>query len=258
MYEKTTLENPVNFRDLAGIPCAGNKTVAKNRLLRCGAITGLNRDEKNILTEQFELQSIIDLRGAEECQNDPDDRFDAVAYRHIDIMENILENAPNKAFFVNLTEDTEAARQAMLMTYELMITNATATDRYSKMVELLLEQESGATAFHCYAGKDRTGLAAAIILTILGAEPSHILDDYLKTNVQRKQANKSILQHLKSKGFSSAKLDAVQIGLTVDASYLEHAYKTTKNLYGSFANYITAGLGVTAGMAKDMQKLYLV
>ena len=57
--------------------------------------------------------------------------------------------------------------------------------RLSNIFENFLSYPQEAILFHCFAGKDRTGIGAALILSALGVEHSYILEDYLKTNEQR-------------------------------------------------------------------------
>lgn len=69
-----------------------------------------------------------------------------------------------------------------------------------------------------FAGKDRTGLAAAIILTLLGVSKEDIVKDYLKTNELRAAANEEQFEQMRSSGASDEAIDAVKIAMFVQDS----------------------------------------
>ena len=70
-----------------------------------------------------------------------------------------------------------------------------------ELLQLLLNTEEGSTLLHCFAGKDRTGISAAVILTILGASKDDIAADYLKTNQLRKKENEELLGQLRARKY---------------------------------------------------------
>ena len=65
-------------------------------------------------------------------------------------------------------QNAQLLHDYMKKLYGEFITTRTARDSIRSFVQILLETEEGATVFHCFAGKDRTGISAAVILTILG------------------------------------------------------------------------------------------
>lgn len=82
----------------------------------------------------------------------------------------------------------------------------------------LLSYPQEAILFHCFAGKDRTGIGAALILSALGVEHSYILEDYLKTNEQRKTANEQIIAQYQANGTPLAEIQQLETLLYVKKS----------------------------------------
>lgn len=97
--------------------------------------------------------------------------------------------------------------------------------------------------FHCFAGKDRTGFAAAVILRVAGANDQQIMDDYMLTNKLRVQANKDILNRFKSE-MNQQQLDNLHTALMVDSDYLKHAQDVLQDHFGTFDHYLQNGLNL--------------
>ncbi len=251
------MKSLTNFRDLGGLCAANGQTVAPCRLLRCGEPVNVCEADKAALTQQYCLRNIVDLRSVQEAQASPDDTFTNVQYHHIDILAN--------------DENTTASRDALLSEealaqtgpymqhlYQHMVEDDTASAGYRRFIDILLAQTEGAALFHCFAGKDRTGLAAAIILTILGVSREDIFADYLQSNEQRRACNALMLEQARAAGLSEKALEALGVALGVQAEYLEASYAAAEKKYGSFAAYIENGVGVTPSEQARLQELYLV
>lgn len=163
------LTTPVNLRDLGGTPISGGT-------LRDGL--AIRTDDLATVTPEFAaklvadgLTAIIDLRSPHEVQvtgRGPLADY-AVAYHHLPFMGSI--EAP--------------AGDAPELTHELMGEMYVGMiDRAAPLIVTALDiiaNTPGATAFHCAAGRDRTGVLAASLLLVLGADDDAIVADYAKT-----------------------------------------------------------------------------
>lgn len=247
-----------NFRDLGGIAAAGGRTVLPGRLLRSGEVVALAQGDEGILVNEYHLRNIVDLRSEAERAKTPDDTLPGVAYYPIDVLKNAASQAPDRKHLLTMMDSPEAVDRFMKQVYVLLITEESARAGYRQLLDILLRQKEGATLWHCFAGKDRAGLAAAIVLTILGASREDVMADYLRTNTLRAAINQALLAQAKEKGsLSGAQLAAIRIALDVQAEYLETSYRTAEERYGSFEGYLTEGLGVDAAMQSELRGLYL-
>lgn len=249
------MKTVVNFRDLGGITTSKGKTVKANRILRSGELVDLASEDKLKLVDNYGLKSIVDFRSSKEISERPDDSLESTDYYHIDIMKDVENNA-SKSYF----EDNEEFHPDEMMkdVYKTIILDDTATQGYRSFIDVLLNQKEGSTIFHCFAGKDRTGLGAAIILTILGANKEDIINDYLETNVLRKEANDKMLEEKRNQGASEQELEYFNLFMSVKADYLETAFETANEKYGSFLDYIINGIGVSKNEIETLQEMYLV
>lgn len=125
------------------------------------------------------------------------------------------------------------------------VTNDAATIQYQKMFEHLQNPEGNVPLlYHCTAGKDRTGMASALILYALGADDKTVMDDYLLSNKYIEAKFESYIeQYPNLLGLFSVKQEYLQAGL--DA--------INKN-YGNVENFLVKKLNVDI---EKMHELYL-
>jgi protein-tyrosine phosphatase len=101
----------------------------------------------------------------------------------------------------------------------------------------------GAALFHCTAGKDRTGWAAASLLMLLGASESTIQADYLQTNEDLLPTIEPLLQSAAAKGVDP---ELLRQAFSVRIDYLDAALEQLESEFGTVENYFTSGLGLDA------------
>lgn len=248
---------PPNFRDLGGTAGAGGKRVKPCRLLRAGELTRMSPEGLRLLTQEYCLQTIVDLRGASELSQSPDPVPANVRFVNLDLMKNTPASTSSMEDLLRIP-DTSVVDVHMEAVYRAMMMDPLARQYLRTFLDILLAQEEGATLFHCFAGKDRTGVAAAVILTILGASREDILADYLVTNELRKPHNKAILDTFAAQGATAQQLALVETTLQVKETYLRAGMDAATALYGSFEGFIAQGLGVTQEEERRFGELYLM
>ncbi|MBP3039020.1 tyrosine-protein phosphatase [Bacillaceae bacterium Marseille-Q3522] len=246
----------VNFRDMGGVKGKNGFTVRKKRLLRSGEVVELTPEDQSALKEIFQLKKIVDFRQYAEVSERPDIKLAEVDYYHIDVMKDAEEFAASlESFIAHLNEkDVDAMMQRM---YQDLIVNPVPQAGFKQFIELLLDQTSGATLFHCFAGKDRTGLAAAIVYKLLGVSEKDILKDYMQTNEDRFEANERIVFEAAKKGMPQLQQNALRRMMCVDESYLQAAFAAVDSQYATFENYAEKALQITKPEIDTLQDLYL-
>ena len=165
-----------NCRELGGIPAAGGRCVRRGVLWRSGHLFGLGASSRRQL-EALGITRIIDLRVPFERAWEPDAPIGA---RNIHLPIEPLV-ARYFAKYPEAPERMSAPEMMQLMqaTYRDFITGQAA--RFAAFFAHLLEGDGAPLLFHCTAGKDRTGIAAALLLLALGASPQHVMHDYLQS-----------------------------------------------------------------------------
>lgn len=249
------MKSLVNFRDIGNITTLDGQVVKSNFFLRSGEVVNLQESAVERLLNDYKLATIIDLRGEKETTERPDDTLTGVDYVNIDILKDVKGQG---ASFEDLLKGSGSADLGMLELYEELILTDGARRGYQEFLELIISNPQSPVLFHCFAGKDRTGLAAALILKSLNVSDKLIYEDYLKTNQMRKEANQLIINDLKEKGLTQEQLDEVLVMMNVDKRYLEHSFKVINQEYGNFENYVINGLKMPKDFFTEMKGAFLI
>ena len=245
-----------NFRDLGGLTGADGKKVKEKAILRAGEPVGLADTVIAELIDNYKLAHVIDLRGEHEVTNYPVDHIEGAEYLNIDILSSHLKKAPSlDEILENLNPNV--ADEFMNGVYRELVVSPEAKAGYRQFIDVLLNPR-GSLLFHCYAGKDRTGWGAVIILKILGVNDDDIIADYLATVEARKAVNAKLIEAHREKGLNQEQLDIFEELLSVKISYIEAAFNTVEKEYETFDNYLRQGLSVTNEEIAKLRNLYLI
>ena len=121
------------------------------------------------------------------------------------------------------------------------------THRFAEFFSHLLESDEP-TVFHCTAGKDRTGLAAALLLHAVDAPADEVMQDYLLTNERLAMPDES--RH-------GLPQDVMEVLWRVQPDYLAAAYAEAEDRFGSLDDYLAEGLGLGEAQRQRLKALYL-
>ncbi|HUD90401.1 tyrosine-protein phosphatase [Sphingobium sp.] len=166
-----------NFRDLGGYRTADGHSVKWGKLFRSGTMYQLTAQDY-VYLNRVGIQTVVDFRSTEERQAEPtkwqgDHAPTMLADDYAAKDMGLMPNADMKNWTVDQAQEVMAASYPKIM--------ATFSSQYRRMFQQLLAGDAP-LVFHCSAGKDRTGVAAALILTALGVPRATIEQDYLLTN----------------------------------------------------------------------------
>lgn len=241
-----TLEGGRNFRDMGGYRGAGGRRVKWKRLYRSGSMAALTAADYAQLAA-LGVRAIVDLRTTGEREMMPVDwaRVPNLSYwaRDYDMGFGDL-----RSLMAAEAPTVEATRQAMASLYQnLPFEQAPA---YRELFRRLIEGEAP-LVFNCSAGKDRTGVAAALILGALGVHADDILEDYLLTNAAH-DWKKSHGDPASPVSRLSPELAAAVLG--VEAEYLSSAMAAIEARHGSAAAYLREALEIGEGQIERLRE----
>lgn len=246
--KKTTI---VNIRDIGGIPVTHGQLKEKT-FFRSGELCNISTYDISFLEDKLHLKKIYDFRRPEEIENRPDSLFEKIKYENINLMSTAGQANPS---LKNMTISDNIESHMLDAYTELVLGNSAQTGYHTFLMELVKTPQP--VIFHCFAGKDRTGFAAALILKIAGATSNEIYKDYLQTNEARKNANKEILATFSNR-LSPKKLAGLEVSLNVKSDYLAHAFDLIDHHFGNFNSYLLDGLGLPENYTSAFQKIYVV
>ena len=160
-------EGAFNLRDLGGYETADGRTLRWRMLFRAD---GLHRVEGTALSAVHDLgcRTVLDLRTAEEVEGGQY-RCDGVEVLHLPVLRDTWDA------WTSVSEDQDPA--AFLTDRYLEMTEVGGT-AIAEAFEILASPARLPAVFHCTAGKDRTGVVAALVLAALGVEDEQIAADY--------------------------------------------------------------------------------
>ncbi len=223
------LEGASNLRDLGGWPTRDGRHVRRGQVFRSAALHALTEADIAAL-QALGVRHVVDFRGEGERARWPT-RMTGVTIHELTIAPTIGASLHDLVADPNATgEDVVRVMRAAYGAY--------VTDwhhRYRAMFDLLLHDEPAPLLFHCTAGKDRTGVAAMLLLSALGVDEETIHHDYLATNrLWRRDAEVAA-------GLSPVVAEAL---LSVQPAFLEAAFEAIHASHGSLDAYLSDRLGL--------------
>ena len=237
------LQGATNFRDLGGYIGHGGRPLRWRRLFRAEHLAGLTEADRATLA-QLGVTRAVDFRGLHERAATP--------YQWPGITPHALPIEPT---VVQRMLDMTAAGQALTVPVvqalmkELYRDLVTAqAPRYAELFALLL-QDDAPLVLHCTAGKDRTGVAAALILQALGVPRAVVLQDYLLTNVHYRHP--PLPQ-------SGTPPEVLAVLWRVQADFLGTALEAIDAQDGGMAGFLRQRIGLDAGALGLLAARYLV
>jgi protein-tyrosine phosphatase len=227
------METVYNVRELGGYR-AGDRVVSWGLLYRAGDINSLTKHDKALL-EARNIKTIVDFRDDKERRNAPDDTLSTV--------QNRYELTVDTGTIDDLTS-AEAGMDGpglMEILYQSLV--STTLEPYREFFKVLGRAENTPLLFHCSAGKDRTGVGAALLLSALGVDRETIYRDYLLSG-----------EYLKGKYDAWLKQAPHWAPfMTVDRRYIAAAFNAIDTRFGGVESYLQDVLGADI---KGLREIY--
>jgi len=236
------LQGASNFRDVGGYVTPSGQRVKRGRVFRSDHLAGLT------LADLQQLQALgvthsLDFRGAAECAATPY-VIDGVQRVALTIEPSVI--AKMQALVARGIEPSaEDTVELMRGTYRDFVNHNAGT--FGRFLKHLLDEPTP-QVFHCTAGKDRTGFAAALLLSALGVDRATIEHDYLLTNqLYRRDPN------LEGKGPPHV----MQVLWQVQPAFLHAAYEAVDAQHGSMQDYLHGAIGLSPQELTELRALLL-
>lgn len=255
-YGKTIAEKNIsikkvyNFRSIGNIRNVEGRTLKDGMFYRSANLFNLKRKSFDHL-EKLGIQEIIDLRNSKEIAQKPDHLPDEIVYKNYSAFEDEGDQLDHaKKLVLKGKVNGKDADRRMLDFYKEYVTQNPAMIR--KIIAEILESDQP-VLYHCTAGKDRTGIITALILTILKFDKETIYNDYLLSNNYRKKLVDKRLNLATNLHFIYPKMDiAVLEKLSwVEMAYLDAAFNEINKKYGSADAYIQQALKINENKREE-------
>ena len=248
------LDGGINFRDLGGYQSRDGRHVKWGRLFRCGHLADLSDGDLSAL-QLMGVSKVHDFRRREEQARTPsrDIAADTIADYQVSI-----------GSMSRFWDVLSAGKLTALSSHELVVNSyreccEEIVPAYKRFMRAILDNARSASMFHCAAGKDRTGIAAALILTTLDVPRETIIEDYLLT-LDHFDSEKLLLiveQHLRDADVDHWQRDWLVPYCSVHRDNIESFLKALDQRYGSVENYLHRALGFSPADCELMRRLLL-
>jgi len=173
-------ESIFNFRDMGGYRAKNGRKIAWKRLFRSAELHHMTEGDASKFSDEINIRSVIDLRDAKSGEN-----LEIGAIKNLDVqhfsMPLVIISGGNTEY-----DDEEETRifQGFTNCGEIYLYRLNTGDfgrQIVQVLDIIADGHNLPLVFHCSAGKDRSGVIAAMILGILGVDDRDIVDDYTQT-----------------------------------------------------------------------------
>ncbi|AYG83301.1 Tyrosine-protein phosphatase [Streptomyces hundungensis] len=240
-----------NLRDLGSTPLSGGRTVRPGLVFRAGQLDRMD-PATDPAVAALGLRTILDLRTDAERADHPDRVSAGARLLVADALADTLSaaGAPAAAQLKHVLADPVLAEEHLgggraqarfADTYRALVSTGSARAAYRTLLTELAADDAVPLLFHCTAGKDRTGWAATVILTLLGADEETVEREYLSVNPAVRQAFAPLIEGFVAQG-GDPEIALAVIGVV--PQYLAAALDEVAARHGTMEKYVREGLGV--------------
>jgi len=243
------LEGAPNFRDLGGYPIKAGRCVRWRCVFRSGHLAALTETDQHALLT-LGIRSVCDFRSEQERNRQPNQlpRTETIQSLQFPIVSSVIE--PTQAIARVMKGDIRwFTPDFMIKSYLEKI------DRFHAVWHDFFKHLSRASArplvFHCTAGKDRTGVCAALILLSLGVSANQVIADHALSNVYNAAEIQKIERTLWKVGINPKDLrDYIMAPKAAITATIEHIHKQ----FGSTQKYLIQKAGVKPDWLESLAK----
>lgn len=257
----------INLRELGGYENQHGLKIKEGVFFRSGLPDISNRKLKKLL-DSFNIKKVYDLRTDAEISNKSYKLPDNIEYGHHPVFDNLGDEVEklglgsgNKLAMIktlrniDLNQDEiDKVKSYMSNLYKDMGKNP---EIFGIIIGDMIENEGRPSLFHCTAGKDRTGVLAAIIMQILGISKDKIMENYLLSNLHGEAAFAKERSKLRLFIKDAFILDMIGDFMKVKEDYLKTFFDYF-NSEDNFTDEAREKLGLSKLDIERFKELYLI
>jgi protein-tyrosine phosphatase len=233
-----------NLRDVGGYRTVDGKKIKKGVLYRSDHLSKITkRDVERVAA--LGVKTVYDLRGEDERERDPERLPKIVSMKVVSLpifYQGLDPYVTARRIVISGDVEEGEFHDLMVEAYRAYVLDFRT--QWSTLLKGLAEPETPPALIHCTYGKDRTGVAVAIVLRSLGVPQEKVMEGYLLSNKfwESKTELYSCLANCAS-CFRTPRRE-VRALMEVRPEYLEAAFEAIDEKYGSFEGYLQEGLGI--------------
>ncbi len=246
-HASLTIASIPNLRDLGGHATVDGYQIRRGVVYRSDQLSSVTEADM-VAFDRLGLKNVVDLRTAEERSAQPDRLPNGAQGVVADVLADMMQAAaaqiPELMTNPAKLQETLGDGKALILfgeTYANLVRLPSARQAYAQLFGLMTTRDTLPVLFHCTTGKDRTGWAAAALLTLCGVAPDVVMADYLRSNDFILPAYQPMIDQFSAEGVDEEVLISL---LGVRREYLERAFAEMTTTYGDAQTYFEQGLGI--------------
>ena len=236
----------INFRDYGVYETADGKKVKNGKLYRAANLGQASQEEMEYLRD-LGIGTIVDLREDPEVEKAPDPTIEGIDY--IQVAASSLDMKEVKH---NQDGPQEFNKDRMIEIYQQLPLGNKA---YAALFDVLMKTDK-AVIHHCTAGKDRAGIAAALVLLLLGVSREDAMDDYLKTNANIRDIVANVMGNDSEEAYNQI-MSVMGDAFIVSEEYFNAAMDVILDKYSDFDAFFEAEYGFDEEKRTELRNKYL-
>jgi protein-tyrosine phosphatase len=221
-------EGILNFRDIGGLKAQDGRMTQWRRVFRSGELHYLTQKDLRRLKGELGVSTIVDLRGSRELTTHPfaPSSRSGMKYIHLPLRGTPLE-----------TTTLPASNLHMGHVYASYLGQRQYAETLVSALRILAEPGYFPLVFHCSAGKDRTGVLAAVVQGVLGVADEEIVEDYAASGSYMEVFRDRLLSDPKA---SNAASKVPSYGWKAESVAMETVLSFIGQRFGSIRGYMSA------------------
>jgi protein-tyrosine phosphatase len=240
------MQGAVNFRDAGGYKTADGKEVITGKVFRSADISKLTDADMQTLANKH-IYTVIDFRGEKESAAAPDRQLPNTDYTLSPAGSNNLPDMAQMAVLIKQGGFLEKMYGPESVQYY--------GERYKPLFQKLLAlPDTAALLYHCTGGRDRTGMASALLLYTLGVPQQKIEEDFTASNVYLQSMNDRMFKPM-AQGLGMS-LDEVKKQMELRPELIRSFFSAITAKYGSVENFMDKEIGIGKRETKILKAKY--
>lgn len=246
---KVKVKGAANFRDLGGYKTRDGHRVRWAKLYRSADLSKLTDSDLGLM-QNLKITYDIDLRGIKESEKAPDKMNPGMHYQLCPAGSDNLDGMMRS---IAVLKDPKQADSLMDDFYSK---TQYFKDRYKPLFDALLDlPQDQSLVFHCTAGKDRTGMGAALVLFALGVPQKVIIEDFMASNYYRRADNDKMINMMVNSYHLNPEVAKSMMG--VKREYIESTFASIRKQFGSIDSFLRSEIGLDDSKLRTLKSKFL-
>lgn len=262
----------LNKRDLGGYVAQDGRKVRSGMLLRSAHLADAT-DADIAYLKSLPVTLVVDFRTEVDLKGKPNRDIPGARYVNlpVDASGNAAATATEeekkkvtgrKKFEVKkiimFAAFNDKAKVIAREMYPTLLFDPECQQQFARFLHLVVDMENGTILYHCTQGKDRTGIASALLLAALGADRDTIVADFDATNKTYEKDVRKYSRHVRFWGGKEEEIAVVKAFLGCNTDNFIKALDAVDSKYGSMEAYLKGPMGLTDEDILILRDRYLI